>query len=181
MTGFTTMFCPICEKNKEQSVDTCSKVKNIVTHRIYPPVKSNSFGGGPGTGKTITGVPIRAGPHAPGTNSIGILKVSHWTQQIALDKCVDIEYYLHRIGWHVGLTGGTLYKVGTRKDVDFIVYPHVINKMQQYSSVEINKIICIVAHLCGYEEADIQQSKHYRDGKLIFKIDADIDVFVFGV
>ena len=42
----------------------------------------------------------------------------------AIDLCRRLEPKFSRFGYHVGLTGGCLYKEGERKDVDIIVYPH---------------------------------------------------------
>lgn len=39
---------------------------------------------------------------------------------------------------HVGLTGGTLYKDGARKDIDFVVYSHkCFNKICTHALTEI--------------------------------------------
>lgn len=42
----------------------------------------------------------------------------------AITLCRELEAIVRPFGWHVGLTGGCLYKDGDRKDVDVIVYPH---------------------------------------------------------
>ena len=170
MTGFTVMFCPRCEENKTQPVaDHRPEVKPFVTHRMYTPVMSHSLGGKPG----VTSVPNHASsvPQVPTT----------WTQREAVHWCRQIEKKIAPLGWHVGLTGGTLYKPGVRKDVDFIIYPHVVNSMRVYGLDEIKTVVEKVAACLGYGTWSIRQSTHYKDGKLLFKVGDSIDIFVFGV
>lgn len=50
-----------------------------------------------------------------------------WTQKEAVEMCVAVEKLAPLYGYHVGLTGGTLYKGGFRKDADLIFYPHLEN------------------------------------------------------
>ncbi len=45
-----------------------------------------------------------------------------WTQQEAILLCREIEQFSPFHGFHVALTGGTLYKHGPRKDLDIIFY-----------------------------------------------------------
>ena len=45
-----------------------------------------------------------------------------WTQQEAVRLCRMIEMICPKFGCHVALTGGTLYRVGERKDVDILFY-----------------------------------------------------------
>ena len=40
----------------------------------------------------------------------------------ARELCVEIERIAPTFGYHVALTGGTLYKEGERKDTDLILY-----------------------------------------------------------
>jgi hypothetical protein len=47
---------------------------------------------------------------------------TRWTQQQAVAMCRVIEDVCPEFGAHVALTGGTLYKVGTRKDCDILFY-----------------------------------------------------------
>lgn len=47
-----------------------------------------------------------------------------WTQIQALRLCRRVEEFAPLYGYHVGLTGGCLYKEGWRKDCDLIFYPH---------------------------------------------------------
>ena len=46
----------------------------------------------------------------------------HWTQQEAIDLCRKIEAICPKYGCHVALTGGLLYKDGSRKDCDLLFY-----------------------------------------------------------
>lgn len=45
-----------------------------------------------------------------------------WNQKDAIDFCINAENYLRPKGYHVALTGGTLYKEGERKDLDLFIY-----------------------------------------------------------
>lgn len=47
-----------------------------------------------------------------------------WTQQEAIDLCWLVEPIAFKYGYHVALTGGTLYKPGNRKDADLLFYRH---------------------------------------------------------
>lgn len=53
----------------------------------------------------------------------------------AIRICREMEELLKPIGYHCGLTGSTLYKGRSEKDVDIIVYPHQIS--QQIATVII--------------------------------------------
>jgi hypothetical protein len=104
-----------------------------------------------------------------------------WTRKMAVASCRTIESALSKMGWHVGLTGGTLYKDGARKDVDFIVYPHVVSLNRHYTEqLVMNGPVLTIARILGFDIQHINRAGHYRDGKVLFKIDDNIDVFVFG-
>jgi len=45
-----------------------------------------------------------------------------WTQAQAIALCIEIEKICPTVGYHVALTGGTLYKEGERKDIDLLFY-----------------------------------------------------------
>lgn len=45
-----------------------------------------------------------------------------WTQAEAVALATKIESFCPTVGFHVGLTGGLLYKEGLRKDCDLIFY-----------------------------------------------------------
>lgn len=45
-----------------------------------------------------------------------------WTQTDAVKLATEIEKICPLAGYHIGLTGGLLYKEGERKDCDFIFY-----------------------------------------------------------
>lgn len=47
-----------------------------------------------------------------------------WTLDLAVEFCRLVEEKAPEFGYHVGLTGGCLYKNGPRKDIDIIFYPH---------------------------------------------------------
>ena len=48
--------------------------------------------------------------------------IGGWTQAQAVAFCCDVEAIAATQGWHVALTGGTLYKAGERKDADVMFY-----------------------------------------------------------
>lgn len=48
--------------------------------------------------------------------------MNKWTQQEAIALCIKIEAICPKFGCHVGLTGGCLYGIGERKDLDIIFY-----------------------------------------------------------
>jgi hypothetical protein len=48
--------------------------------------------------------------------------MNRWTPQQAVEMCRVIEDICPEFGAHVALTGGTLYKAGTRKDCDILFY-----------------------------------------------------------
>jgi len=45
-----------------------------------------------------------------------------WTQEEAIDLCRKVEEIAPKYGCHVALTGGLLYKDGSRKDCDLLFY-----------------------------------------------------------
>ena len=45
-----------------------------------------------------------------------------WTQAEAIELCRQIEAVCPAFGCHVALTGGLLYKEGSRKDADILFY-----------------------------------------------------------
>lgn len=48
--------------------------------------------------------------------------MSHWTLDEAVATCRVMEQVVPAFGYHVALTGGTLYKDGPRKDCDILLY-----------------------------------------------------------
>lgn len=48
---------------------------------------------------------------------------NQWTLGAAVELCVRLEPLAAECGGHVALTGGCLYKLGPRKDVDILIYP----------------------------------------------------------
>jgi hypothetical protein len=146
-------FCPVCENKK-----TVQRVARMTATQVPRQPTTHYFASGPSYG-------------GPGG----------WTRDDALQACELIEPKLTLMGWHIGLTGGTLYKKGLRKDIDFIIYPHVISKGNVYSDYTIiHGPVLTIATIAGYTVNDIRKTSHYQDGKLLFKIGDSIDVFVFG-
>lgn len=50
------------------------------------------------------------------------------TLEKAIEVCREIEELLKPIGYHCGLTGSCLYAGKSEKDVDIIIYPHLVSK-----------------------------------------------------
>lgn len=55
-----------------------------------------------------------------------------WTQSEAIELCKLVEAVCPRFGCHVALTGGLLYKEGTRKDADLLFY-----RIRQVDQIDI--------------------------------------------
>jgi hypothetical protein len=55
-----------------------------------------------------------------------------WTLSDAVELCCVLEVIAPQYGAHVGLTGGTLYKDGPRKDVDILFY-----RIRQVESIDV--------------------------------------------
>lgn len=63
----------------------------------------------------------------------------------AVEICSEIECAASKLGAHVALTGGTLYKADNRKDVDVMLYRH-----KRAVAIEV-EIILAVARLTVVE------------------------------
>lgn len=57
------------------------------------------------------------------------------TLEEAIKVAREIEEKLKEIGYHCGLTGSTLYKGESRKDIDIIVYPHDSEKQKTLDEI----------------------------------------------
>lgn len=47
-----------------------------------------------------------------------------WEREEAIALCIAAEACAQLHGWHVALSGGLLYKSGSRKDADLVLYRH---------------------------------------------------------
>lgn len=56
-----------------------------------------------------------------------------WTQAEAIALCRKIEDLCPAFGCHVALTGGVLYKVGERKDLDILFY-----RIRQVDEIDVD-------------------------------------------
>ncbi len=66
-----------------------------------------------------------------------------------LEKAVEIAKFLEKElsdNVHIGLTGGTLYKEGERKDIDFVIYSH-----KCFQTIDTNELAGFLAKL-GFTE-----------------------------
>jgi hypothetical protein len=59
-----------------------------------------------------------------------------WTQEQAIHLCRQIEVIAPQFGCHVALTGGTLYKIGERKDADILFY-----RIRQVPQIDIDGLM----------------------------------------
>lgn len=65
-----------------------------------------------------------------------------WTREHAIHICVMIEAICPPFGCHVALTGGCLYKIGERKDLDLVFY-----RIRQVDSIDIDGLFGALATL----------------------------------
>lgn len=100
-----------------------------------------------------------------------------WDLSTALDACEEIENVMSVYGFHVALSGGTLYKSGIRKDVDIWIYPHTVDRSNRFlNKIEVEWAVSKVASIFkttwsrGYQ-------KCYTDDKVVYKLDNNIDLF----
>lgn len=93
-------------------------------------------------------------------NTEAILGRSSVTRLVSLEEAVaiarDLEPVAAANGFHVGLTGGCLYRDGERKDVDLIFYPH-----DRVSPAPAHEMI---AALMGPGGADLTLYKRTSEG-----------------
>ena len=59
-----------------------------------------------------------------------------WTQQQAINLCRLVEAICPKYGCHVALTGGTLYKIGERKDADILFY-----RIRQVNEIDVDGLM----------------------------------------
>lgn len=65
-----------------------------------------------------------------------------WTTDEAIRLCVEIEAVCPAFGCHVALTGGTLYGVGARKDLDVVFY-----RVRQVAKVDVDGLFVALAKI----------------------------------
>lgn len=97
-----------------------------------------------------------------------------WTQKEAIFLARDVQDIIEAFGYHVGLTGGTLYKNGARKDIDLIIYPHRLNKRCRDLRIRCETIVDIIAK---YFCTTWNKCAFYRDDKIVYKLGNNIDLF----
>ena len=73
------------------------------------------------------------------------------TTQDAIELCKILYKPLKEIGVFIGLTGGLLYKEGSRKDIDLVIYRH---RQDRQSLETIDQDVYTVLCECGL--VDIQ-------------------------
>ena len=65
-----------------------------------------------------------------------------WSQIDSITFCREVESICPKFGYHVALTGGNLYKDGTRKDLDILIY-----RIRQCESPELDNLILALAKM----------------------------------
>lgn len=65
-----------------------------------------------------------------------------WTQSEAIALCRKIEDVCPAFGCHVALTGGLLYKIGERKDLDLVFY-----RIRQVAEIDVDGLFGALAKL----------------------------------
>jgi len=98
-----------------------------------------------------------------------------WDLESAVKACVSIESIIEPLGFHVALTGGTLYKAGVRKDMDLFIYQNTVTSTSPLTINEVEKIVIVIANFFGtfYHQ---RGGYSYPDDKVIFKLDNNIDL-----
>jgi hypothetical protein len=82
-----------------------------------------------------------------------------WTLDEALITAKQFEELAAQHGYHVGLTGGTLYRGSSTKDLDLVVYPHSTERQLRRE---------LMASLKGFGVSwDNDGIRHYNDDKLV--------------
>lgn len=115
------------------------------------------------------------------TPPTGLVPTGDWNITTAISMCNALEAFVKPRGWHIGLTGGCLYKTGLRKDLDIIVYPHVFNLSNKHKKTDCDKLVFDIGTFLGYavSPAGIY---HYKDDKIVYKISqARMDLFFMCV
>lgn len=69
-----------------------------------------------------------------------------WTQSAAIEMCIVVEAICPEYGAHVALTGGTLYKLGERKDCDIAFY-----RIRQTPKIDRDGLIKALATIGFYD------------------------------
>lgn len=69
-----------------------------------------------------------------------------WDQAQAIELCRALEAIAPKYGAHVALTGGCLYKDGSRKDVDIMFY-----RIRQVSAIDAEGLFAALDNLLGIQ------------------------------
>ena len=68
--------------------------------------------------------------------------MNFWTLSEAIEICTKIESVCPEFGCHVALTGGLLYKEGSRKDLDILFY-----RIRQVDEINVDGLIEVLSGL----------------------------------
>jgi hypothetical protein len=85
---------------------------------------------------------------------------AHWNELPAFVKPIAklLEAAAVPLGLHVALTGGTLYKEGIRKDVDWLVYGH--EHSDNLKDLQVRIRLFFISLKCGYAP-NVSNMKHF--------------------
>ena len=68
--------------------------------------------------------------------------MTRWTQADAIALCREVELICPDFGCHVALTGGCLYKDGSRKDLDLLFY-----RIRQFQRIDVDGLFGALARI----------------------------------
>lgn len=90
-----------------------------------------------------------------------------WDHDLAVKVCTQTENMAPQHGYHVGLTGGCLYKTGPRKDLDIILYPVLAKDQEPDELFRRLKTALTIQVLKGNPECDFVVKTKTRSGMAI--------------
>jgi hypothetical protein len=92
-----------------------------------------------------------------------------WSQLEAIAFAIDVEHIARSFNFHVGLTGGCLYRQGLRKDCDLVFYPHVEKGCEPNELGLIDALVKDMNLILGKRFTRVQKSTYFgRSVDLIF-------------
>ncbi len=85
-----------------------------------------------------------------------------WKKEDAIQVCVACEAVASQHKAHVALTGGVLYKIGERKDLDIVFYSHDSTTPDgpSYDKTAILAGLTVIGFAIGTDSGRIVKSKY---------------------
>ena len=166
------MKCDVCGSEMTQMIMSsfCGhcEAKSLPQAAIQPPI--GTLPGAFSMGVAPTSLP------PPTTANTTFNGAKTWDFNSAVLACRKIEVVVETFGFHVALSGGTLYKLGIRKDVDIWIYPHTVDRSRMLNRTETDYMANMVANIFSTTSTRAS-SKCYNDGKIVYKLGNNIDLF----